>query len=406
MVGCLRIAGVLIGLLLGSLPAQAQSVFGFSATLDGVTSARAFTGAESALRALESGDLTALFPGYTQNSALDATLNYRGVPMQFAFAADSTDLRVVIPSLGIDETFTGGTRDAAIDEMVEYVQKGKDNLAKLQRALAAQSAIEPIAGNPASLMSLMINEAFADDAFDERLIVGKGYKTNVDARLRPGAMKSLGLVRTNFDANGLDGSSWTAPFSFTFKPSSTTVVKFGLPMQFTDVDGAKTISGAFRMGVQTRVRPHWTITPSAAWGAAVSTDLGSMGHVLNFNLASRYEKSMGRYTLVFGNMVGYARTMGLSIGDYDFDPKLTNVILKNGVQAQMPVLRAFGRHASARVSYALSNYYGSDLYLDSVHEFGIGFGGGGSSDLPLAFEAKRIYGNDYGATSLGAVLRF
>ncbi len=400
------ILGAVCALALGTAAAAAP-LFSFTATVDGITTSRAFTGAESALRALESGDLQNQFSGYTDASAVDATLNYRGLPMQFSFPDASNTLHLVIPDLGIDQTFTGASRDAAINQMVDYMQQGTGTLSLVQKSLAARSPVEPLAGNPGSLMSLMVNEAFADDAFDERMIVGKGYSTGTDARLRPDASKSFGLNRTLFDANGIKGTTWTAPFNLTLKPSSTTVVKFNLPLRITDVDGATTLSGAARMAVQVRVKPHWLLTPSIGWGATVSTDMGSVGHVVNAALTSRYEVPMGgNYRLVLGNMVGYAKTLGMTVGDYDFDPHLSNPYTKNGVQLESRTLRAFGYSATGRVSYALTNFFGDDLYLDSVHEFGLGFGGGGDGDLPVSVEAKQTYGNDYSASSVGVNLRF
>ncbi len=402
------LTGLITGLaVLATSPAPAATPFALTATVDGTTSARAFNNAEEALRGISTGELQKLFSSYTDTSEVSATLNFRGLPMTFSFAGGSDTLRLQIPALDIDETFSGADRGDSIDEMVNSFQDGAQVFSDLQKKLAAVSAIDPVAGNPQSLMNMMVDETFADDAFDERLVMGRPYNPKGDARLRPGKMRSVGVRQVQFDANGVEGNSTVIPLTYTASPSARTMVKFGFPMAYWSADGASTFSLGARVAAQTRISRQWTLTPSAGWGATVSGDLGSAAHLLNFALTSRYEMPLSRgMTLVFGNTAGYVRTMGLSIGEYDLDPKLANTYMKNGVQWESPTLHLLGRSGTVKTSYALTNYFGSDLYMNTLHEFGAAIGGGGMADLPVSVEVKKTLANDYNATSLGMNLRF
>lgn len=386
--------------------AASAAPFTITVTVDGTTAARAFSNAESVFRALESDELQSLVSSYNDASAASATIDFRGLPMTFSFDANQDDLRLQIPELDIDQTFSGTDRDASIDELVDSFKDGANSFGQIQKKLSAKSAIDPVAGNPQSLMNMLVDETFANDAFDERLINGRPYNPKGDARLRPGKSRSIGARITDFTANGQEGRSFVIPWNFTGSPSARTTLKFGMPMGYWNVDGATILNFGARVAAQTRLTPRWSLTPSAAWGATFSYDLGSVSHLVNFALTSRYELPFGNGKVVIGNTGGYARTLGLEAGGYNFDPQISNYYMKNGAQIESGKLHLLGRSSNLKASYALTTYFGSDLYMDTLHEFGASLGGGGLADLPLGVEIKKTIANDYDALSLGAFIRY
>ena len=67
-----------------------------------------------------------------------------------------------VPSAGIEHTFTGATRDEAQDAVTEYFKgAGGSDVTKVLQAAVRETAIDPVAGNPDSLMSLMGEADFA-----------------------------------------------------------------------------------------------------------------------------------------------------------------------------------------------------------------------------------------------------
>ena len=67
-----------------------------------------------------------------------------------------------MPSAGIERTFTGATRDEAQDAVTDYFKgSGGSDVTKVLQAAVRETAIDPVAGNPDSLMSLMGEADFA-----------------------------------------------------------------------------------------------------------------------------------------------------------------------------------------------------------------------------------------------------
>lgn len=105
-------------------------------------------------RDLRTTSLELLIPIYTPTSSVSLDINLRGLIALTSFAADSTTLVVDIPNAGITTTFDGGTRDQSIILFKEFIKEGA-SVPKLLKAYARYSPIDPIAGNPNSLMAQM-----------------------------------------------------------------------------------------------------------------------------------------------------------------------------------------------------------------------------------------------------------
>lgn len=103
-------------------------------------------------RDLKGENIEALIPIYTPTSALDLNINLRGINVISSFAANSTELVVSIPEAGISTSFDGGSRDQSIALFKQFIRDGGNKNGALLKAYAKYSPIDPIAGNPNSLL--------------------------------------------------------------------------------------------------------------------------------------------------------------------------------------------------------------------------------------------------------------
>src|SRR5690606_11290026 len=86
-----------------------------------------------------------------------ADIKFRGVPIQLTYQ-QGNKLILDIPSLGIYQEFTDDPQgDDALDQLKDFlVEKGENEiLTQINKAAAASTSFDPVAGNPSSLMSTM-----------------------------------------------------------------------------------------------------------------------------------------------------------------------------------------------------------------------------------------------------------
>lgn len=359
------------------------------------------------MRLVEDDSLENLFPDYERGDpdAATARINFRGLEMHAEFDEGSDTLMFRVPDLDIDETFAAVDREAAVDEFVEFMKsEGRDILDDIQNELARVSPIDPIAGNPASLQSMLIGEAFDNGAF----AVG-----------RPRADDEIGVsvAGDTWKTAGYSGRSATvAPeYGFVFAGAPGMKLRIRVPARYQDVEGAAVYAAAPNLSLTLPMGGGWTLTPTAAWGATASVDAGSVAQMIGGALASSYEIPgfpTPDATLTVGNMIGYAQTLKLSIRDYSFDPGIANTVLKNGVMAEMPFDGALfgGDRLSARASYAFTALLGDDLFMNRWHELALELAST-QTDSGMLAEDFRLgvsfaFGSDYRGFGAQLVWRF
>jgi hypothetical protein len=99
--------------------ARAADVFGVTVTVAptgfsaGGTATRGFSSAEDALNQFRTGQLQALIPSYTNTSVATGTVNFRGLPVTASYLTTGTSLSFRVPAAGVNEVFTGATRNAS-----------------------------------------------------------------------------------------------------------------------------------------------------------------------------------------------------------------------------------------------------------------------------------------------------
>jgi hypothetical protein len=351
---------------------QAQDLYNFTATVNGKTTRLGFHTAEQAIDAL-SGDLASLIAGYTGQEPVFMQLDYRGLPITGAFPiafgnGSYTQLRFTIPSLGIDKTFTGADRDASAELLWDYLKDG-NVLGQVSKRLAAVSAVDPVAGNPNSMMSQLVANDFSG-AFDgaSRVVPDGGKQSGAN-------LTGLGLRFGQYRQAGAESRSVTLPLSYTIRSDvdPRRQLVFSMPISRTEVQGATSYYSGFGAAYRLPVNDNWTLTPSGNYAVTGSADLGSLAQMASASLTSSYVFELGNKDLVIGNMVGWYRTLKFSHNGYSFDPGLSNVVYRNGAMLSVP-LRLFGKAMAIEYSLIDTRFTGSELYLSNYHEAGITLG--------------------------------
>ena len=353
-------------------------------TINGIPSQRSFTSAEDAVNALQTNNLRGLSPGYTDVSPASADILFRGIPVQAAFAANSTSLRFIVPGTGLDRTFTGATRDESVELLRRFfeVQGGAAELTRILRFGVRTTAADPIAGSPSSAMNRAVARDF-DAAF--------GGASGTGA--------SLGVRFGSFSGAGYSTQTLDLPVGLAWQLTENDLVEVDVPLSVSDTEGARSYGANVGVRYRRRVTPEWTLQPSFRIGGAGSLDLASGSGLYSVALNSTYNHHFGddwRFTI--GNGITYVATFPVSVGRYSIDYDLKNVVFRNGVAVTYQTgIQLAGLATAVSVFAVDTRFTGDAVYIRSYQEFGV-YGNFGTTD-PIRVGVNGLIG-DRGARGI------
>lgn len=371
---------VALAVTLGT-PVQAADVFVISGTVnEGLVteqdSSASYKKIEDLVDSLTGDNLSRVFTSYTDNSAVNVVLNVRNpqTPINITVAAGSNNIVMTIPALNnYMREFTGATRDIAQGQLEDFLKANTDDILKklLQKAVE-QTPIDPVAGNPNSLLA---NMGVAD------FTMGTDFGTTglEDVRVDPSSDNSfgIGLRFGRYSAGDYDQDVLNLPLSYTYRFESDPrrQLLFDLPLSYADVQGSKSYGASLGIGYRHPVNDDWSLTPAIRAGGVGSVDLGSAALVYSGSLTSNYNLYWDDIKISIGNMVGYYKTTSVDAGDFEVDYDLTNTMFKNGVGFEGPVnYTIFGNPTSWQFSVAHTLFTGDSLYVDSYFDIAASFG--------------------------------
>lgn len=326
----------------------------------------------------DSDTLDEIFPGFDPSfEGFTADINLRGVPANLSFTAADQTLEVQIPGVIDPIFFDEGSLDANLDALEDWFEGDWDSATapqagvdELLRAWVAESPVEPVAGNPNSLMTRMTNADFQ--------LGGEGPFLHGGAPLAaaPG-QTGIGLGYSYAKAGPWDVNAYefNLDHRFNFRSLPWMSVLVSLPLAGTETQGSWTGMGSLGLGVQFRPTRRWTLTPMVRVGAAGSVTVGAAAMLLSTTLTSHTAISLREISsalpdvqLGFTNQAGYAQSIeGITIGDFKLDYGLKNGILRNGGYFA-------GRFGTSSLGWKLfgnqSHWLGDDQYLDSYANLG------------------------------------
>lgn len=357
-------------------PVFAADLFTVDITSGGQSARLAFSSAEDTLDSLETARLAQTIT-YTGTEAASAAIDFRGLGMTLSYpAAGSAQLVFAVPSLGISQTFDGAgasvpqARDDAQDQLVEFLKSG-NLVGRIMRELARVSPVDPIAGNPNSLQSRMVTQDF-DSAFSS-------VASNIAPAPQPGTrtpnLIGVGLQYGGYKQDDLKSHAVTLPLSYTIRSSSDAghQLNIRLPLTVVETEGATSYQGGLGLTYRLPLTRGWALAPGFNYAVAGSQELGSVGQIASGSLTSSYELPLGSTVLAMGNMIGYYRTLKFSVGDYSFDPEISNTVYRNGLMWSVPHSWLGGRYA-LEYSYINTQFTGTELYTNAYNEFGLTLG--------------------------------
>ncbi|WP_348945401.1 hypothetical protein ABHF33_02000 [Chitinibacter sp. FCG-7] len=359
-------------LVVSSALSQA-GVFDITTTLNGQVASDSYTSAEDAIHTLEASNLKSLYQNYTGTEAVNAQINFRGIPITLAYPnANQTLLTLNIPSIGVNQTFTGLTRDESEDMLVKYLKNNPDLLNAFSKESVKVSPVDPIAGNPNSLMSrsvandaaLMWQGAHGVGSADDKNHFGVGISYNRFVSEQTGNAKEM------------KSDGFTLPLTYTRQfnePNHELIVN--IPLGYTTVDGAKAVDASVGLVYRYPIRSNWVLSAATAVRAAGSKDLAGAGWMLSGSLASSYEFGSDNWSLTLANMVGYYKVMKMKLDETEFNPGIRNIAYRNGLLFAMDSGWAIGDQPLSWEAFIIdTRYTGTELFSNYQDEIGVTFG--------------------------------
>lgn len=307
-------------------------------------------------RDLRTKAIEELIPIYSSTSAVGFDFNLRGILAGASFAINSTTLVVTIPQAGTSVAFAGATRDESMALFKEYLRDGGAHH-RLLRAYAKYSPIDPIAGNPNSLMAKMAES-------DCRL--GNLYPlSGCNCLSQP--VSHLFQARVDFGrafSKGFDTTAFHFPLCYSYSPRRTWAFIVDLPLTYNRNGGASSLFSSFGVGLRYPVNACWTLVPVARFGAGGTLDLCTSGSFLSTGLTSVYNMKKGNFVLGITNYASYISSTNLWLTGINFNYNLHEVVFKNGLSiTTCKGIKLCGRLLNFQVMFEDTCFTRDKLYI-------------------------------------------
>lgn len=317
-------------------------------------------------RSLRGENIQELIPIYTPVSPVSININLRGIDTITAFPANSTTLIVEIPQANITQTFTAATRDESILLLREYLRDGGTHR-RILKAYAKYSPIDPIAGNPNSLMAQMAQA----DYLLGRLSPLSGCSCTWDSQ----------PVRHQFQAGVIAGRAFSDPFDttvitlplrYSYSPARTWAFIIDAPFSYNRNGGASSVVGSFGAGFRQPITHSWSLTPIVRLGLGGTLDLCTSGTFLSTGLTSEYQLKRMGYVFALTNYASYVTSTNLWLTGVNFNYNLHNGIFKNGLSVtSCEGYRICNRSLNWNVYVIDSFFTGNSLFMNHYDEVGV-----------------------------------
>ena len=326
------------------------------------TVSASFDSVEEALDYFDGQNLNNVFGANVDNEAVNIALNYRGLNASLAYDTGS-NLTLNIDGIVSNQVFSGANRDASVELLKDYLKSdGGDILNRINKRLAAVSPTDPIAGNPTSLMSQMV-----DDDFD------LAFVDSIHDNSSTGNEMGVGAKYSSFNVSGIKSDVISiAPFSYrdNFGNSNFKLLLKIPTLKMIQTEGeAKTYQASAAVGMLFPiVKDIWSISPMLSIGAVGSEDLGSAAAMRGISATNKLGfKTKDGFGIHLGTLFGNYATEKLKINDYESDPKIQNNILKNSLVFTLPLDKQYV------VDLAATNnrFFGSDLYIENAMDYSV-----------------------------------
>jgi len=359
--------------------AQATDLFTVNADAGSIgTRTQTFHKIEDSINFMNVANLQSAFSGtsfnaYTTNYTVSGL--YRGLNARFVTVGNTITMH--IPAINFTKSFPGITRDDAVRQIKDWFKKdGGSSLDALFRKYAEQTPIDPIAGNPNSLQARTVTTAFDRGFTRLATSVASAESASSNDSEKTNANQMTAAFKYNSSFGDYKNSSYTLPLGYVwrFDDDVRHQLSFDLPLGYSDIEKGQVYNLGFGVGYSHPLAESWVMSAGVDYGATLSLDLGSGGHLLTSNLTSLYTYAFTSSMKVhMGNMFGYSTTLPMSAGDYSSDPKLDNYIFRNALLFYFGT-PAIMKNTGVELFVIDTRYLGTKLYDDNYQEIGMSFG--------------------------------
>lgn len=320
-----------------------------------INETRSFTSILDLFDKYENGELDTIINGYDKMAPASGSINFRGIMMYLDFDAGN-NLTLKVPNIDIDMTFNSidGTQESSFDALTDYLKANQnDLLKKILNATVSETPYDLVAGNPNSMMSMMVNSSY-----------------NISQNNLYGAMVSYlspNASKHNFSFQGEDVSAtiFSLPlgYSFNFGDSGWALI-FDMPLTYMDIDGSISYAAQLGMSLNIPLTSYWNVILSGRAGAIGSEDMLSGGALFGGSIASNLKIPVGNWEFGMTNLAGIIKDFSLKVADYEIEYDLQNYAFKNGLS----VAYNFTDKYSTMLEYNYTFYTGDDLFIDKYNE--------------------------------------
>ena len=362
------------------LPAYlSAATFNLNVDANNQTTTQSFENIEALFEATEEDSLIALIPNYQSGiTAVNAQLDVRGIDVISNYDENASLLTFEIRSLGIFKQFDGGDRAKSGDLLRNYINANGDGvLTKLLQASAATTGIDPVAGNPDSLMGSLISA----DASNATALNKSSQSLGGEAGEKSEGELGISLSAGCSNVNGHEKCNITLPLSYTHyfakseRNGKAYTLRIDAPIAYFDTNGSKAYQASIGAALQIPISDHFSLTPAIRTGMVVSKDLGSAANVNTLSLTSIYNQQWNKKNVSFSNMIGIVKTKGLEVSGVDNDYTLSNQVMKNGVAIELPSsINLAGKQTSWEASIANTYLTGDALYINNYYDLALSLG--------------------------------
>ncbi|MDK4680067.1 hypothetical protein QDY68_05950 [Kingella negevensis] len=310
-------------------------------------------------------------PNYNETAVTEVMGRFNDADITMNYRDSSTTLEFSSPDLGVEkQTFTGATRKESQDMFVDWLKKS-GIITQVMQYQSKNSANSPITGS-AGLMPTLARNDF-DTATESTSNVANTSKMETVS----GNLVGLGLNVGSYSiAGGEKVDTATLPLSYTKKMASDPRKQliFTVPISMYQVGSAKGYHVGLGLAYRFPVNDRWTLTPAARYAVTGSVDRATVASVISGSLTSTYTIPLDQFELTVANMVGYYSTGKFKAGEYSFNPKIKETMLRNGVMLSQPFYLK-GKKLAAEYSVIDTRYVGSNKpFMSNMQEYGVTVG--------------------------------
>lgn len=360
------------------------AVFDLSATMNGQEEQASFTTAEEGIDFFEKSKLSGLFNSYDGTQIVKSTLNFRGLPMKIEFPVTAGSLLTFeIPELGIKQSFQGASRDDSQELFKQYLKNNADFLNQVSEHLVKVSPVDPIAGNPNSMMSRAVQSDAQMMWYGSNHVFGNQLQNSSNPTENSSNNKfgiGINYARMLSEATGnakeMSSDAFTLPLSYSRQfeePNHELIIN--IPLAYIDTEGAKTYDGSLSIFYRRPIMDQWVVSFTASGRGTGSTDLGGGSFMASGAIASSYVWSGENWGLTLGNMIGYYSALRLKIDNTSINPNIANTVFRNGLlYSRDSAWQLAGDPLSWEIYLVDTRFTGTDLFSNYQDEIGFTFG--------------------------------